>query len=326
MPTTPVRRTPLARTAALAGLVVAPLLAPPALAQGDTDELTPPPDRPWSFTLTPRAVHYFTSDLDDDSDAGMGDVSVSRFGLLPVLQIPVGDDATLAFNGEFTYSFYNFDGSGIFDDSLDLLDDAYEAGLGVTWSNQINEHWLYAVGGGFRVSAEAGADVDDALTGRFFGTVNYRVSENFVIGGGVGVSTELDDDVLVVPIISAFYQPSEKVVFAAGGGPAAAGRTLGATITYRFQPDVALSFTGAWDYRQFRLDDDGPIPDGITTDQRVDLLVGLDWGITPTVTLRLEAGATIWQEYEFIDSDDDHLYDVETDPTAFIGGGVTFEF
>lgn len=326
MPTNPLRRAPLAPTAPLAGLAAALLLAPPALAQGDTDELTPPPDRPWSFTLTPRGVHYFTSDLDDDSAAGMGDVSVSRFGLLPVLQIPVGEASSLTFNGEFTYSFYNFDGSGIFDDSLELLEDAYEAGLGATWSSRINDDWLYSVGGGLRISAEAGADVDDAVTGRFFGTINYRVSDTFVIGGGVGVSTELDDDVLVVPIISAFYQPNEKVVFAAGGGPAAAGRTLGATITWWFQPDVAVSFTGAWDYRQFRLDDDGPIPDGITTDQRVDLLLGLDWGITESVTFRLEAGATVWQEYEFIDADDDHLYDVQTDPTAFIGGGITFEF
>ncbi len=298
----------------------------PALAQPDAQpEAEPAAGRPTVFRLDVGGVHYFTADLDED-ESSTGDVSVSRFGPRASLELPIGAVSSLTFSAEFIYSFYNFDGAGIFDESDELLSDAYELGLSVTWSSQINEHWTYFVGGGGRLSAEAGAEVGDSLTGRVFGGVGYRFSDRFVLGGGVGVSSELDDDALVVPIITAFYQMNDQWMLAAGGGPAAAGRTLGATLTWQPQPDLGLTLTGAWDYRQFRLDDDSPIPDGIATDSRVDIVLGINWGLAEGVRLRVEGGASVAQEYQFDDEDGGEVLDTNTDPAPFVGASLNFEF
>lgn len=307
------------RTALLAFVLAAASAATPAVAQPEQG------GRSTVFRFSPRAIHYFTSDLDED-ESSSGDVSVSRFGPSASVDIPVGSASTLTLGAEFTYSFYNFDGTGIFDDSEELLSDAYELGLSATWSSAIGEHWTYFIGGGGRLSAEAGAEISDSLTGRVFGGVGYRFSERFVLGGGIGVSTELDDDVLIVPIITAFYQMNENWMFAAGGGEAAAGRTLGATLTWQPQPDLGVSLTGAWDRREFRLDDDGPIVDGIATDSRVDIILGVNWGITGHVTLRVEGGVSVAQEYQFDDEDGDEVLDTSSDPTPFVGGSLRFEF
>ena len=277
------------------------------------------------FRLNLRGLHYFSADLDEDA-TDSGDVSVSRFGPLASLEIPIGEVSSITIAGEFTYSFYDFDGTGLFEDDNELLSDAYELGLSATWSSRLGDEWTYFIGGGGRLSAESGADTSDALTARVFGGLGYRVSDQFTIGAGVGVSTELDDDVLVVPFLSAFYQINDDWWFGAGGGPAAAGRTLGATLTWQAQPDLGVSLTGAWDRREFRLADDGPIPDGIATDSRVDVVLGVNWGVVDRVTLRVEAGASVWQEYEFEDEDGDEVLDTGTDPSAFVGASIGFEF
>jgi len=275
--------------------------------------------------LPVRGLHYFTTDLDDD-EASTGDVSVSRFGLNPSVEIPVGDVSSLTLSGEFTYSFYDFDGTGIFDDDNELMADGYEAGLGVQWSSVIGGNWTYFVGGGARMSAEAGADLSEAWTWRGFGGVGYRFSERLVRGGGVAFSSELEDDALVVPVLSASWQISDDWTFAAGGGPASAWRTLGATLTWQASPDLAVSLTGAWDYREFRLDDDGPVPDGVMSDSRVDVILAVNWGVAQGVRLRVEGGVSAWQEYEFVDDDGDEVLDTDSDPTGFVGGGLVFEF
>ncbi len=314
------------RILSLLALLVMPGVAVAQPAQEEFADGAPAGDgRSAVFRLAPRALHYFSTDLDDDA-TDTGDVAVSRFGALASLDIPVGSVSTITFAGEFTFSAYDFDGTGIFEEDNQLLSEAFEAGLGVTWSSRLGDHWTYFVGGGGRISGESGADVSDAVTGRAFGGIGYRFSERLSLGGGVGVSTQLDDDTLVVPIFTVFYQPHDDWILSAGGGPAAAGRVLGATLTWQPQPDLGLSLTGAWDRRQFRLDDDGPIVDGIATDSRVDIILGVNWGITEHIILRVEGGVSLAQEYEFDDADGDSVLDSEADATPFIGGSITFEF
>ena len=276
------------------------------------------------FSLDLRGLHYFTTDFEDGGDEG--DVSVSRFGPIASVEFPVGDVSSLTLSAEFTYSSYDFDGSGLFEDDNELLDEAHELGLSATWSSRLGGKWTYFVGGGVRWSGESGADLSEAITGRVFGGVGYRVSERWVVGLGVGVSTELDDDVLVVPFLSSYHQINETWSFAAGGGPAAAGRTLGATLTWQATPALGVTLTGAWDRREFRLDEDGAIPDGIATDSRIDIALGLNWGVADGVRLRLEGGVSAWQEFEFEDEDGDELADPEADATAFVGASLNFAF
>jgi hypothetical protein len=312
-------------------LLAAVILTAPALALAQPEGESPPEGagadtaRSAVFRLTPRGVHYFTADLDDD-DGDTGDVSVSRFGPSASLELPIGEASSLTLGADFLYSFYDFDGTGIFLDDNELLGDAYEVGLSANWSSRINQEWSYFLGGGGRLSMESGADTSEALTGRLFGGFNYRVTERFVLGAGAAVSTQLDDDLLIIPFISAFYQINDRWSLSAGGGPAAMGRTLGATLTWQAREDLGVTLTAAWDRHEFRLDDDGPIPDGIATDSRIDIALGLNWGVADGVSLRVEGGLSAWQQYEFEDEDGDEIADTDADPTAFVGASLNFEF
>lgn len=276
------------------------------------------------YSLDLRGLHYFSTDFEGGGDEG--DVSVSRFGPIASVVFPVGDVSSLTLSAEYTYSSYDFDGTGLFDDDNGLLDEAHELGLSATWSSRLGGKWTYFVGGGVRWSGESGANFSDAITGRVFGGVGYRASEQWVLGVGVGVSTELDDDVLVVPFLSAYCQINERWSFSAGGGPAAAGRTLGATLTWQATPKLGVSLTGAWDRREFRLDEDGAIEGGIATDSRIDIALGLNWGVADGVRLRLEGGVSAWQEFEFEDEGGDELANPDADVTPFVGASLNFAF
>lgn len=313
---------PFSRTAALLLMLAG---APAALAQG-VRQVDPQHDdaiaqareeRKWDASLRLFGEYVFESDLDDDE----GKVSVARGGGVLGVGIPVGDRSRLGFTLQSEYSSYNFEDAQNFAQGFDKpWDDALEHSLLVTLSSQANERWSWTVGGGVRSSYEIGADVDDSFTYAGFGAATYKFSDRFSLGAGVQVRSQLEDDTYVLPLVLIDWRISER--WRLGGK--AGGPGLG--LFYQATDDLTIYFDGDYQRRAYRLDDDGPAPDGVGRDDRLQVSVGVDWKISSQVRLDARVGAALYQEYDLIDEHGVQVTDREADPTPFVGLELRFSF
>ncbi len=75
------------------------------------------------------------------------------------------------------------------------------------------------------------------------------------------------------------------------------------------------------------MDDDNPsLPEGAFSDNRIVIGAAADWQVAERFTLKLEAGASVWQEYKFFNSSGDELSTRETDPQLMLRAGFEFRF
>lgn len=299
--------------------------ASPALGQGirqpdlkTDDEITEArAERKWDAHLRLFGEYLFESDLDDDE----GKVSVARAGGSLVVGAPVGDRSRLGFTLQTEYSSYSWDNATSFAQGMDEpWGDGLEHTLLVTLSTQASERWSFVGGGAVRSTYEVGAEADDSFTFGGFGAATYAFSERFSLGGGVQVRTQLEDDVLVLPLIFVDWKISDRWRF----GGKAGGPGLG--LFYEATENLTLFLDGDYQTRAYRLDDDGPASDGVGRDERLQIAIGADWKITNQVRLNARVGAAVYQEYELLDEDGVQITDRQADPAPFVGLELRFDF
>jgi hypothetical protein len=119
----------------------------------------------------------------------------------------------------------------------------------------------------------------------------------------------LEDSAWVLPYFGFDWRIGERLSLASDG----AGVALHGSLS-----DELSCFLGArYELRQFRLNPDGALPDGVVHDDEIRLECGLAWRVGEHATLALEGGALLWQETAFLDDGGAKLGEVETDPAPF---------
>ncbi len=308
------RRTLTLPVLSLATFAVTFINPSPALAQQEAEtagESIAPAEPPRvSFSLRGDAEWIFPADLED----GAGEVSIARVGAGLETSIRIADKSRLGINLSERFSFYDFSDAMILSSGLDPIDDASETNLGVSFATQLNDRWSLLASAGVLASAESGADFGESLTYSGLVIASYAFNERLTVGGGVLARTRLEEDVLVIPVATVDWKINDKWTLGNTGGSGGARATLSYQYSdaWRFFADVG------YEGREFRLDDEGPIPDGIGRDQR--LPVGLGAVFTPNrnLSVHVRGGAHFLQSLEFDAADGDEFADTDIDPTGFI--------
>lgn len=322
MPHTPPRRSTLPILLALLALAGA---AGPALAQGTRQveaerserALDAASRREWAAGLRFYGEYIFESDLDDDE----GKVSVARGGGVLEVDAPVGDRSRLSFTLQSEYSSYSFDNAQGFAQGFEQpWDDVLENSISAIFTTQPSDHWSYLLGAGARSSAERGADFDDSITGQGLAGFNYVFSKNFNAGLGIVVRSQLEDDVSVLPIILFDWRINDKWRFnGKAGGP-------GVQLSYLASDALTLSLEADYQSRAFRLDDDGPAPNGVGREERFRVALAAEWRFAKQMLLRARAGLDPYQDYELLDSGGVQVTDRQADAAPFVGLEFRFDF
>ncbi|MEN0019506.1 MAG: hypothetical protein AAF747_01330 [Planctomycetota bacterium] len=324
------RRMPFSSAIAVAGIAAA---AGYAAAQADRVELKldgettsqssnlpAGADRPLNTLLEGRASFAFDADLDGTA----GSVSVDRYASALTLIIRVGERARLIVRPEYEYSNYDFDdveniaptpGSGPTDDPFD---DGEIFGFTGRFIQPLDGGWTVIVGGGARWGYEDGADLDNAAVGNGFGGVDYKVSDKFKLGVFGFVSSQLEDEPLFFVAPSFDWRINDKLRFRSQGP--------GLELSWRPRDEFDAIFELRWENREFRLRDDGPIPEGVMQDQRLAVGVTGKWRPHPFIELQGSVGGYLWGEIEFLDRDGIELTDAQLNPHLYLGAGVTLRF
>lgn len=122
------------------------------------------------------------------------------------------------------------------------------------------------------------------------------------------------------------------LVFSTSGACAQGAPTFGASITPIYQADSdlgsgwELGIAAAYRSFRFRLDDQGPIPDGIGENQNVPLVARIGGKISDSLSFNFFVGATLAGSLRADDKTGNRLYDVDRDPAALLGMSLGARF
>lgn len=305
------------RIAALLSLIV----AAPALAQ-QVDET---PAKGVRVTVGGGYLHQFETDFDD---RGGGGVSVDRgygvvgagFELSPSLDLGL----RLAWEG----SWYDWDGqSALFlGGTTRPWRDPQSIQLGGNLRMRLDDSWSLQAGLFGTASGELDADVEDTLSiGGILGAT-YRADERFMIGGGVLVASQIEDDALIIPLIFIDWRINETLRLTNAAGPEAYPTGAGLELVWSATRELDLAIGGKYEVRRFRLDDEGPAPDGVGQDRSFGLWGRAAYRFTPQLRLDFIFGAALGGELRLENDRGNKLAEVDVDPAPFLGLFLSYRF
>lgn len=291
-------------------------------AQSDTDPAAeaPEPRRAVAYELSLEPSLSTAGDFDD---AG-GDLSVVRVGAQFGVRLPVGERNTLGLRVANEHSWYDFSGPVAL---VPGTDDPFEhvsiLQLGVTFTSRVNDRWSWIAGASIESAAEDGADFSDSLTYAGSAGVQHEVADGLRVGVLLSVSSRLEDDVRVLPLPLIEWQIDER--WRLGPWPLA-GRAGAYALTYSPSEAWTLGVAAGYQAREFRLDDGGPVPDGVGRDRRLPVAVVGQWTPRPSVLVRGFAGADVYSEIEVLDASGDTIGEDRSDTPFTFGVSATLRF
>ncbi|MEM1167281.1 MAG: DUF6268 family outer membrane beta-barrel protein [Planctomycetota bacterium] len=319
----------------IAPLLVAPMLAllatPVATAQPTGPDSSQPapfafeepaeeaarrPDK-FSLSVSYRPLTRFTADL----DASSGNYSVTSHPIAIRFDYAATQNLRLNFGVEGEISNYDFDdASTLIPGTANPFDDVYAIRFNVGGFYRFDDTWSALVTGFIGSGFEEDADFGDGLQGGGVAGVLYNFSPSLTLGGGVVVSSRIEDDPLIVPYVYVKWDITDRWTLQTEG--------LGLELIYDIDEQFSIYAAGGFDRREFVLDDDGPLPEGIVRDRAV--LVGGGFRIEPNalpgLSLSIDAGAVVYQEFEILDRDGDDFRELESDPTGYLGVSLRYRF
>lgn len=271
-------------------------------------------DFPRNFTLT--SSHAFAADLDDG-----GDVSTTRVGgEIDLLTLKIGDRYRGTVSAGVEGSWYDFSGNT---NLIPNADDSPFSQL-LTTSLSLNSFYMlddkWSLFGSIRgaASGESDADFEDTLT--FGGALGarYAFSDKFAIIFGAAASTQLEDNVTVLPFLGIDWEISETLRLRSQGTTL----SLEQALTERWSAALSAGFES----RQFRLNDDSPLPEGVIRDQLLGVGLSAAYTFEGGSSIRFGGGAIVYRELEALNRNGLEVgeQDVDPAPFIFISGNVKF--
>jgi hypothetical protein len=308
----------LAAVAALAGLLGGaghsagqdePGQAPPAPA--------PPPEK-LTLSLATGFQYIFETDID-----GGGEIAITRVPLVIGAEAKISDELDLQANLRYELGLYDFKGisslgANPWDDIHTLSVDAR-----VVWAlNQKTRLW-----GGPVVlwSRETGADWSDSMVGGAFFGATYIFNRKLIVGGGLGIVSQIEDDILVYPIIVLNWRIGDKTTLSSRAGPAGIAAT-GAELVRDLGEGWEVGVGARYEFRRFRLDNTGIAPNGVGEETNFPAWVRLSYRFNENFNVDLFCGLALSGRLDLDDTGGNPLAraDYDAAPTVALIGTLRF--
>ena len=286
-------------------------------------EITPTENLPPSAKSIPDWVPSFRlgylHQFDTNIDNG-GSFSVDRANLrLGVSRV---------FNRENTVGIalgYGYNGYQFSDLAVEPWGDIHRVSLAAPVRWAINDNWkLFAIPT-IRSTAENGANFSDSVTGGFIGGVSYTFGEHLSIGPGIGVLSQLEDSTSVFPILLIKWKITDCLQLETGRG-FGASQGPGLNLIWQTSDDWKITLGSRYEKLRFRLDEDGPAPDGIGEDRGVPVYLGASYSTSQFSELAIYAGAQFGGDLTLEDSSGNGISRTDHDTAIFAGFSWKFGF
>lgn len=299
-------------------LVLLALTGACALTAVAQDQHTPPTRPPVEYALFATPVYQFESGLDSG-----GEYNVARLLVDFGATMPLNRKALLTLSVNYEFADYRFSGTqGL--GSVKPWDDTQRLGFTPRFFVAGANRWNYIVAPTIAWSAEAGADLDDAIIYGFtFGAARV-VSPRLTIGPAFGAFSQLEETI-VFPFLFINWKITDRLTLR---NPFRAGPVGPAGLELVYTPNEKWEFAGGGTTRgfRFRLDDKGPAPDGVGEQSGVPLFARIAYKFGPRFKLDFYAGAIVAGQLAVEDSKGDLLAvdDHDTAPIAALTFAARF--
>ncbi len=269
----------------------------------------PTPKEPADFThFEVQGVLHDNADF----EKGGGDVAIARGGWSGVFGRRIGEETVLAVSLDAEASFYDFSGAqALMAGSGDPFNDVYDSrvGLAVLGDPTASQSWFAGMELGF--SGEDDVDLRSALSVGALGGMRVRFDDDFAVSMGLAARSRLEDDPWLFPFLGFDWRVSERMRLVSEGSRMHA--------VYAASEAVELSLGAAYAIRQYRLNDDSPLPEGVVQEEEITAEGGLRWELGRKLRLELTGGIAVWREFQTYDDFGRKLAELETDPAPFAG-------
>lgn len=272
---------------------------------------------PVGATVTSASITGYAQ-LDADIDGG-GDFHGSGVFAIGSVLRQFTPELTAGLTLRYDYEDWKFSGSSAFGAAPwgqinrpsvgATLVYATDAGLSFTALPSVQ--WAY----------ESGASTGDALNWGAIFAVSKTYSKDLTLGIGMGAYREIDKN-KVFPVVLVDWRIDDRLRLA---NPVQAGPAGGAGLELAWTLDDRWEFAGggAWRTYRFRLDRNGPTPDGIGEKESIPLLARATWRPTPASRLDFYAGVALAGKLTVYDQDNNELVSRDVDPAPLLG--LTFQ-
>ncbi len=271
------------------------------------------PDDRIGFALRGSATFDLAGDLDE------GDVAVNRIdtGLDISFALPENSRFILSVGSE--YSWYEFDNATSLVPGVDdLLDRTTSFGLGGQLFVPLDDRWTAFGGASVTWAYEEDADVSEGFTAGGYAGANYRFDNGLKLGLAIAGGSRLEDDARIFGFPTIDWQINDQWRL----------RNIGPRLRLSYQQSDPLTLfaVGGWESREYRLDEDGPVPDGVLRDDRIAIEAGAEWSPSRQIVITGSIGAVVYNEYEVLDASGDEIGEDDADVALRLRLGASFRF
>jgi hypothetical protein len=263
------------------------------------------------------------------SQAGLGDVGgrvdTRRIGAGFSAAKSTGPGRLWRIDYGYESSTYSFKNAGsVVPNSSDPVEDLFRNEIGLTHFSLPRDKWGYFARLGVAQGMEVEAELGDSLVYSLIGALNIPVNPRFAWNLGALVQTELEGDLLIVPVLGVDWQINNLTRLRTVGP--------GLELMHDLSSEARLFTRAQFRSRDYRLDDQGPLPGGIFEDRELLWSFGLDWnpgfdnGWLQSSNARLYTGFTPWRRLEFLNSADDEVSKVDAEAGLVLGLTVQFSW
>lgn len=282
---------------------------------------TPPPQRTSIFTLTGAPSVDF--------QLSGGEFDVMRIAVGVGVRIDLGREASLTFQAGYELNEYDFENdAGLgFANPGKPWDDINIVRALVNLHVDVTDELSFFGGPVFEIASEDSIDIEsDSMNyGGFFGG-QYRVDDGLLVGFGVGVITQLQDDARVFPILVLDWEITNEMHLRSMSA-ASAGGVNGVELVYRLTKKTEVGIGAGFTFRRFRLDDDvdGDAPEGVGEETSLPILVRIIHNVGPNVQVTARAGVAMAGELKLEQANGVREHE-SYDQAGLIGVSVSVRF
>ncbi len=254
---------------------------------------------------------------------GGGTVSVSRYSLSGGSMVPINDRLSLGIGLSYEFDDYNFSRLSHFA-VPDPWNNVDRIGLHTTVMYRLSPEWGLFAGPTVQYAGERGADFSDSLL--YGGTVGalYKPSSAFMIGFGAGVFSRLEQTSFFPALIFS-WKITDKLRL---GNSFRTGPTgpAGLELAYTIDRNWEAALAGGYRSYRFRLDSNGPVPNGIGEMDSWPLFARLSRNLGRSLRLDVYGGAAFGGRLKLADSRGHEIDRTSYNTAPLVGLALTTRF
>lgn len=268
------------------------------------------------FSISPFTRFVFSSDIAGNAN---DDYKVWRSGINTSLITPISDSFILNYNLNYEYSNYDFDAPNNFiAGANEPFGDIQILDVGVLARVQADEKWSWFAGVSARYAGESGVSVSDAGTIGAKAGLGYQINDSLSASFGAYVTSQIEDDALILPAISIDWAINEKWNLEFQG-------TKG-LLSYKLNDNVSAGLGAGWENRRFRVNDNSLKNAAVIEDSAIPVFVTLDYKSADQVFVNVNAGVITGQEFQIEDRNGNNQRKYDSDTAGFVGMNVKIVF